>query len=157
MKIYMPYEELKSICLELADKIQQEYKPTRIVAVMRGGMTAAHIISKHLRLPCDAYFPSVSLCVAPLDSTERLVFIEDLVAKGRTYNTLCDFMADKQAFYKFVPILVDHNYQGNFDIYGLRSKDWIVFPYEDFDKMNEGDHGLFRDNTDSYGKKNDSV
>jgi len=39
------------------DKLR-EYQFDEVVAVMRGGMTAAHYIAKELQLKCGAYFPA---------------------------------------------------------------------------------------------------
>jgi hypothetical protein len=89
------------------------------------------------------------------------VIIEDLVAEGRTFFNAkitmdmlnkCSKPHEPKFEYKFVPLLVDANYPHDFDIYGLKSPIWVVFPYEEFDKMKEGDHGLFRAGTDVYGK-----
>jgi hypothetical protein len=54
----------------------------------------------------------------------------------------------------FMPVLVDENYTKDaFLLQAIDTSDWIVFPYEKFESMNEGDRGLFRYNTDSYGVK----
>ena len=55
----------------------------------------------------------------------------------------------------FYPVIVSHDYTSDEAEYidvGQQFEDWIVFPYEDFDKMKEGDRGLFREGSDSYGK-----
>jgi hypothetical protein len=53
----------------------------------------------------------------------------------------------------FVPVVLDgHLNIPEIEIYGIKTKHWCVMPWEDVDKMQEGDRGLFREGTDSYGK-----
>ena len=61
-------------------------------------------------------------------------------------------MEDKGLSWMFMPILVDANYKTEFPLECLRTSEWIVFPYEEFDKMQVGDRGFFRDGTDKYAK-----
>jgi hypoxanthine phosphoribosyltransferase len=162
MKVYLDYTTFKSICLALAEKIA-EYKPDEIVAVSRGGISAAHIIAKSLGLPIGYFFPGepTGRLVLAKETSRKIVLIEDLVAEGRTFFNAkitmdslnkC-FKPDEAKFeYKFVPVLIDANSKDTFDIYGFKTPIWVVFPYEEMDKMKEGDHGLFRAGTDAYGK-----
>jgi hypoxanthine phosphoribosyltransferase len=135
----------------------EEYKFDEIVAVVRGGLTAAHYIAKQLRLPVGVYYPSNDAYNTPRlilakKKANRLLFVEDLVAKGRTYDELYKFMKGFPGVeWHFMPVLVDGEYKGDFPFQCLKTDEWIVFPYEKFDKMQEGDRGLFRMNTDVYG------
>lgn len=156
MKIQMGYDEFKKICLDIAEKIKDE-NYTEIVAVSRGGISASHIISKKLNLPVGYYIPSARICVLnnKKDDNTKICIIEDLVAQGRTYDLIQEDFKDFN--YDFIPILIDGKYNKNtFKYYGLYSNDWIVFPYEDFESMEENDRGLFRDGTDSYGKNKEN-
>lgn len=157
MKRIMTYEELKQICLSLADYIHNKCCPDEIIAVVRGGLTAAHIISKELSLPIGVWYPKnetedAKLIIRP--TSNKLVFIEDLVAQGRTYNELKQFMSRKEyASYQweFIPVIVDRTYNTTeLSRWGIQPQDWIVFPYEDIDRMKEGDRGFFRNNTCDY-------
>jgi len=147
----------KSICVALAEQIAARNEYDCIVPVMRGGMTAAHIIAKELNWKTGAYWPNEKLLSLPQDCKSP-VFVEDLVAKSRTYKALkFHFLVERPEMnYAYVPILIDGDTEEfidrEFPMYGMITKHWIVFPYEDFDKMKEGDHGLFREGTDSYGK-----
>jgi hypoxanthine phosphoribosyltransferase len=166
MKTQLDYSLFKQLCLSMAEKIR-EYKPDELVAVMRGGMTAAHIISKTLNIPCGAYFPNgpTKLVLTTLES-KRIVFIEDLIAKGRTLENIRVTMSYQPREWKIAPVLIDSNYIKlyHFDeqykrlcnrilTYGMITPHWMVMPYEQNEMMVEGDHGLFRDKTDQYGKK----
>jgi hypoxanthine phosphoribosyltransferase len=150
-KIYLEYEEFKYICLLMAKRIEK-INIDQIVAISRGGISAAHIISKYLKKDVGYFIPKNNELILNHD-VRNIVFIEDLVAKGRTYNLIKEKM--KNSLIKnwlFCPVLVDSNYKENdFKIYGFKSNDWIVFPYEEISKMNIDDRGLFRENTDNYG------
>lgn len=157
MKRFLTYEEMTKLLDEQLPKIEK-YGFDEIIAIVRGGLTAAHYIAKQLRLPVGVYYPSNDsyskprLILAKRES-KKLLFVEDLVAKGRTYNELSRFMKNFPGLsWNFMPVLVDGEYYENeFLFQCLRTKDWIVFPYEKIDKIQEGDRGLFRIKTDSYG------
>ena len=119
-----------------------------------------HYIAKQLRLPVGVYYPSNDAYSTPRlilakKKAGKLLFVEDLVAQGRTHAELYKFMKGfPEVDWHFMPVLVDGKYENNFPMQGLKTDDWIVFPYEKYDKMNEGDRGLFRMKTDVYGVAN---
>jgi len=158
MKIYLSYEMFKNLCLAMAEEIITGITGIEhdcIVPIMRGGMSAAHIIAKELNLPTGAYWPKEKMLSLP-PNCSKPVFVEDLVAKGRTYLGLMEYLYRKNLKFTYAPVLIDGNNkmfgEDTFPVYGMITKHWIVFPYEDFNKMNEGDRGLFREGTDTYGK-----
>lgn len=156
MKRFITYEEMAALLDEQIPKIEA-YGFDEIVAVVRGGLTAAHYIAKQLRLPVGVYYPSNDAYSAPRlilakKKAGKLLFVEDLVAQGRTHAELYNFMKGfPEVDWHFMPVLVDGKYENNFPMQGLKTDDWIVFPYEKYDKMQEGDRGLFRMKTDVYG------
>lgn len=158
MKVNLNYDTYKHLCLSMAERIKA-FNADEIVAVMRGGMSAAHIIAKHLNLPCGAYFPSSEnprLCLAK-EKSRRLVFVEDLIAKGRTLNELTQFMESTNYYWTFAPIIIDASADlvlANILTYGMKTSHWMVMPYEENEKVVEGDWGLSRDGSDKYGKGN---
>ena len=154
----------------MAEKIK-EYNPTHLCCVVRGGMSSTHVIARHLKKEVVCFDPKTETNFARFLTNEdaRLVFIEDLVAKGRTFDIikshmkLCSnelSMVKKELDWKICPVLVDHDYMINSTddfkdkllTYGMITKHWIVMPYEDLNATVEGDHGLFRDRSDQYGK-----
>lgn len=151
MKFYLNYETLKDICISMAENMKQD-NYDEVVAVVRGGMTPAQIIAKHLKLTVGVYVPRNNELLLTNKDAKKIVFIEDLVAEGRTYNKLKSFMANHiELRWSFAPIIVDDSFPYHFKNYGMKTKHWCVFPWEDMNKMKEGDRGFFRDGTDSYG------
>ena len=157
MKRFLTYEEMTDL-LDKQIPYINSLKYDEIVAVVRGGLTAAHYIAKQVRLPVGVFYPANDENEARLilakKSTKRILIVEDLVAEGRTYKEIFTFMKGQQLSWNFLPVLVDSKYETNFHLQCLKTSDWIVFPYENYDKMNEGDRGLFRNKTDSYGVTN---
>lgn len=156
MKRFISYEQMTELLDKQLPKIEA-YSFDEIVAVVRGGLTAAHYIAKQLRLPVGVYYPSNDAYSSPRimlakKKANRLLFVEDLVAQGRTFTELNNFMKGfPDVEWHFMPVLVDGKYEEDFALQCLKTEDWIVFPYEKFDKMQEGDRGLFRMKTDTYG------
>ena len=150
MKIYFDYETVKQFAVSKAQEMKNENFDC-VVAVVRGGLTIAHIIAKELRLPVGVFYPKEQHLYLPTGPNSKILIVEDLIAEGRTTKIIHKFFKDFE--YKYYPFLVDANYKKeDFDYYSIKTKDWIVFPWEDFNKMQEGDRGLFRDKTDLYGK-----
>jgi hypoxanthine phosphoribosyltransferase len=162
MKTMLDYKTFKNICLSMADNMK-EYDPHEIIAVSRGGLSASHIIAKHLNIPIGMYSPKTSkILMNTNEYLSRVVFVEDLVAEGRTfeliYNEYSGFGIQYQFDWKFAPVLIDGKYQETDTFkeklitYGIKTQHWIVMPYEEDEKMIEGDRGLNRDGSDQYGK-----
>lgn len=153
MKVKLEYQMLYDICSHISEKISNQ-NIDEIIAISRGGITAAHIVSKQLRLPVGYFIPKNNKLILNNENSTNIVFIEDLIAKGRTYNLVDNFMKINypQILYQFIPIVVDVNSPITPNIYGIKTDSWIVFPYEDYNKTKEKDWGLFRNNTDKYSK-----
>jgi len=81
MKFYLEYEQLKSICISMAEDISKGFAPHEIIAVSRGGLTPAHIIGKYLRLPVGVFFPDHKELHLYNSSSTRIVFVEDLIKR----------------------------------------------------------------------------
>jgi hypoxanthine phosphoribosyltransferase len=164
MKFKMTYDLMCSLCDHMTEQILKQYDrdAIRLVAVVRGGMTPAHRIAYNLSLPVDCFFPArkiLTVSHVPGDHHDRkpILFIEDLVAKGRTLTTIAHYMERQlpNVPWKLCPVLVDANFGEShpFDIFGMRTDAWAVFPYEDMDKTKEKDWGMFRDGTSEGAKK----
>jgi hypoxanthine phosphoribosyltransferase len=150
MKKYIDYETLKQKIFEIIPALEKENFDV-VVAVVRGGLTIAHIVAKELRLPVGVFYPGDEFLYLPKNTGKKFLIVEDLIALGRTTKQIHNFFKDYD--YKYYPFLIDANYNDNdYDYYSIKTKDWIVFPWEDFEKMPEGDRGLFREKTDNYGK-----
>lgn len=163
MKIKLSYDVFYATCIKMAEKIRK-YEPNEIIAVTRGGLSASHIIAKQLNLPVGVYFPATkTIAMNTNEYNSKVVFVEDLVAKGRTFDIIYDHMLElsfnPHTFdWMFAPFLVDSNYERTEQFnkklltLGMTSYNWIVMPYEEEEKMVEGDRGLFRNGDDQYGK-----
>lgn len=160
--IRLDYPTYKAFVLAMADEIAK-WQPDELVCIMRGGMSASHIISRHLKLPVGVYYPEQNfLYKAKADST-KLVFIEDVISKGKTYNELYErlkppYGSDLSRYntfgysssdvgvpgyffdWKFATVIVDGKIDlkdlpeaENRVIYGLKTNHWLVEPYNETD------------------------
>lgn len=161
MKFYLEYEQMKAMCLSIADSLRKSFLPDEIVGIARGGLTPAVIIAKELRLPLGVFYTGTTekeselILTSPYKPEKRIVFVEDIVARGRTFRAVGRHMRTYHTdiAWTFVPIVVDgHIDMPEIFFYGMKTKHWVVMPWEDVDKMKEGDRGLFRERSDAYGK-----
>lgn len=171
MKMNLTYAGLTDI----ADRVVVELRkrgPVRLIAIARGGLTFAQLVAYRMALPLFVYFPKndrisgpESICQLDLDplrvgkDAPEFVFLEDLVAKGRTYDKVYAFMDEEfpGARWSFVPVVLDANapkeVQDAIPLYGMKTDNWVVFPYEISEHVVEGDRGLFREGTSNNSQE----
>lgn len=153
MKFELPYEDFKQTCIRLADELPESV--TELIAVPRGGLSVAHIMAKRRNLPIGVYYPKDDhlKTVTTPSSNSHYVFVEDLVAEGRTLASLNRRIQDEtrnhsHQQWETCAFLVDGKYYASNkpmpDYYGLILYSWVVFPYEEDSKIQEGDRSLFR-------------
>ena len=144
MKVYMGYGRLKKICSR-ALPIIHRYDPDYIVAVARGGLTAAHIIGYSLQKPIIVFYPRDNAVTQLVDTPHKLVFVEDLIAKGRTFEIVKSAMEQKCIDFRFFPVVIDAEYKiedARIINVGQKYSEWIIFPYEDDNLVVEGERTL---------------
>lgn len=157
-KTNMDYRELTNRCLDMVEQLTI-FNPDEIIAIVRGGMTAAHIIAKEMNLPVGIFIPHRYEFVTSTSNPQRIVFIEDIIAEGRTFDCTQNFfkLAYPNLKWLFAPVIIDSEYEVNDNRIVVSSdsyrKDWISFPWEDPIKVIVKDRGLFRNNTAQYGKE----
>jgi hypoxanthine phosphoribosyltransferase len=152
--IRLDYPTYKAFVVAMADEIAK-WKPDELICIMRGGMSASHIISRHLKLPVGVYYPLQNFLYKTNPESKKLVFIEDVISKGRTYQELYDRFPpyNENAWrvedpvvkgfefdWKFATVIID----GKIDlkslpegedriIYGVKTNHWLVEPYNETD------------------------
>lgn len=156
----MSYEKMLIICDMLAKQIKEKYPDTRrIFAVARGGLTPAQRIAYKLALPVGIYTPQARHFSHPWTSViEPIILIEDVVAQGRTYNSIKERLAFVGNPWAFIPLVIDAAWARSgipFETYGYVSpkSEWVVFPWEDLQHIQEGDRGMFREGTSANSKE----
>lgn len=175
MKRLLDYNELIVIANQVSEQLKLRYadelnnQRVFLFAVARGGLTFGHLVSQRLNLPLGVAYPAVDVVhrvhpkwrddAAPTEDAV-CVYLEDVIAEGRTFNQIMDWHSRVHNDYvtaEFVPVVVDHKVdlaiRERVNIFGMVTSDWIVFPYEDPARMVESDRGLFRDGTSQASKK----
>jgi adenine/guanine phosphoribosyltransferase-like PRPP-binding protein len=93
-------EQPRHISLEEGEAMYQhalkqikEYGPDEIVAVHRSGFSYAMWTAQILKLPLGVYFPKKPLITFDSDNPKKVVFVDDNILSGTTYNATKEFMA----------------------------------------------------------------
>lgn len=136
--MHLDYDTYKQICLEMAQKLK-EWNPHEIVCIMRGGMTASHIISRELNIPVGVYYPHNKKLMLARDNDIRLVFVEDMISRGKTFVELHEFMKTTSYKWVFAPTAIDGKIEfkdlpdngKHIYTYGIKTNMWLVAPYDD--------------------------
>lgn len=87
----MSSEEGEKYFLNMLDQIV-EFSPDEIIAVNRSGFSYAMWAAQILKLPLGAYWPKKNLLITSSDSSKRLVFVDDNILQGTTFNDTKTFM-----------------------------------------------------------------
>ena len=69
-----------------------DFKPDEVVAVARSGFSYAGWVAQDLELPVGAYWSDDTKLVCKPNS-KRLVFVDDNILQGTTYNATKEYMA----------------------------------------------------------------
>jgi hypoxanthine phosphoribosyltransferase len=156
----LSYAELKAIAKDVAKYINTKKVDCELVAVTRGGLTFAHVVAYNLAKPLHFFDPKLGELILAHDVSihSHFIFLEDLIAEGRTFRLISDYMnsGDWRATWEMIPVVLDskapQDIQDRVNTYGMCTDDWIVFPHEDADHVVAGDRGLFRDRTSNNAK-----
>jgi len=153
------YDELKVIAKDVAHVIRDKHTDYELVAVARGGLTFAQLVAYHLAKPLHFFIPKdhALLSAYPLPYPSHVIFLEDVIAEGRTFRLLDNYAAHhNMRSWEMIPVVLDEmapqDIQDRVNTYGIRTSDWIVFPHEEVEKTVEGDRGLFRAGTSMNSK-----
>lgn len=156
-KIYLNYETAKEICIAMADELKKK-EVDHIIAINRGGITFAHIMAKYLHLDISLYnVKSPENFV--LDSKYKdVAIVEDVVTSGNTIITARNDLRRKYKEVNFytAPLVIDRSIDDELVfIYGIKTKHWIVFPFEELEKVQafespKNRDAYFRDNKNVY-------
>lgn len=156
MKTQLTYDSLTFYASRTAERLSK-VGDIELVAICRGGLTYAQAIAYKMALPLSIFYPTTngwsSLAGPATQSNKPLVFIEDVIAKGRTYNLVNSYMRHNHPNrdWCIAPLVVDFSIDlekyPRISHFGFQSLQWVVFPHEDMNHVAEGDHGMFRDGT----------
>jgi uncharacterized protein len=151
-KVYVTWDEITKYCVKSVDLINDWFpKPTVIVAVARGGLVPATIISNILdvgKIFCCGYkrytkddkegeTDIYQLLTHPFDKTDNVLIVDDICDKGHTLKFI---LSDIKLANPLIPPNHIHTctlfYKDNDlfkpNIYATKTEtsNWIVFPWE---------------------------
>lgn len=90
---HMGWDEMNKYFDNMLAQIAQ-FAPDEIVAVNRSGYAYGMWVAQRLKLPLGSYWPDKEM-LAIRDNSTRLVFVDDNVLKGDTFNKTKSLMNNK--------------------------------------------------------------
>ncbi|MBP2299231.1 phosphoribosyltransferase [Azospirillum picis] len=136
-KRLLSWEEYEHHCLKLAEMVLP-YNPTEVIAVARKGLIPAFLIANVLKRKVGFWYPTENkLCSF---NNTRLLFVDDMMARGRTYLRLKECFPDLD--YRLATVFIDHECPYRPDYYSFVAHDWIIAP---FSKREDSIPGVRRD------------
>lgn len=141
---FVSWEKLHQWCFQLSQKVsQKELRLDKIVAISRGGLVAARILSDFLNLPIShitivAYKeiskmdePKVIEGLGVTVSKKRLLLVDEIVDTGKSLSRgkkYLDNFAPGKVFSAAPVVKSKANPKPDYYIHTIDK--WIVFPYE---------------------------
>ncbi len=139
-KIYISWDEFHRDVRALCNKIREDGRYDKIIAISRGGMLPAGIIAYELNIRQTAvvniatYVGSKHLKIDKIDifgniaeADEKTLIVDDLSDSGQTLQ----IMRRRFPRGKFVTVYVKPRGKGEADLFSREMPDeWIVFPWD---------------------------
>jgi len=140
---YISWIKLHSDIHRLSLKIRKKYKPDLIVAIARGGLTIAHIMSDFLELPITTFtvssyrdqkqinIPKITLHLGNKLHNKKILLVDNVSDTGKTFFRGLDYLKENGAseiktaapyiktWTKYVPDFFQKSYTS-----------WIIFPFD---------------------------
>ncbi|MEM0246207.1 MAG: phosphoribosyltransferase family protein [Desulfurococcaceae archaeon] len=150
---YISWNAVRGALNELAKRVAKEYKPEVIVAIAKGGLVPARVLSDLLGVEeiglVEAKFyrgvairgdkPFIKSLALPRIQGRSVLVVDDVVDSGRTIQLVIDTLAVQapKALKSAVLYLKPWSTYTPDYFYAV-ANEWIVFPWEVCEALNEG-------------------
>jgi len=142
--LFLSWPKFYQVCFELAKKIQRDScRFNQIVAISRGGLVAARILSDLLNLPISSFTIQAYSTIGQIKKTkiteklsvnlkgQNILLVDEISDSGRTLKRAITYLKNFQPkkiitaalFYKPGTLIKP-------DYYFKQVSQWIIFPYE---------------------------
>lgn len=150
---YVTWSDVQRILANLAKTVSSVYRPEVIVAIAKGGLIPARVISDILGVEETGYIevkfykgvgirgekPFVKSIAVPLIKDKNVLIVDDVVDSGRTVQLVIDTLSVyAPRVLKSLVLYVKPWSTYNPDFYYEVTNDWIVFPWEVCETLKEG-------------------
>lgn len=133
-------------------------KYSRIIGIARGGLTPASYLARRAHLRLDVLHmplrginaPYNSVVFASIGADERVLVVDEIVCRGRTFSELSASFRSQRLKFDFYALFVDAEFQREPEMVesGLSAKlstQWVAFPWEPDNIIAVGSRQLYRD------------
>ena len=145
------WESIDGSCSSLAKKINADYKPDLIIAIAKGGLVPATILSNYLKvtkilsLGVSSYSPNNEKTSEiiyqnfgrnekQLISDSRVLLVDDLSDTGDTFARvmidICEYTVPRDLRSACIYVKPHAKYTPDYYCEKLKTNPWIVFPWE---------------------------
>lgn len=147
--LFVTWDDLNNRLMILADMIRfREKKPDLIVAIARGGLTIAHLLSDLLELPVASFTVSsykdlkrtgeftMPFRVGGRLDKMRVLLVDDVSDSGKTFVRAIKYLKHCGAN-EVIPIAPFTKPKSEFhpEHYVERTDAWVIFPWDQFETM----------------------
>lgn len=137
----LSYEMHQQLCYSIAFHLKK-LEVKHLVAISRGGLTAAHTISRELNMNLEfMLFRGTNdyEFTFNLDKAEGIVvFIDDIIINGVTYKLTREICDKKGIPNLFCSVVVDSDFPESPNLlYGIKSPHWIKSPFQHYYNVDE--------------------
>ncbi len=138
------WEKLQDELYTLSQKIEKsKTKPDLIVAIARGGMVSAQVLSDFLHLPVASFTvksykdlqqksePKITFKLGEKLHNRHILLIDDVSDSGKTFMRGIEYLKELGASHITTAAVYVKPWTSHMPDFYLRSLDeWIIFPYE---------------------------
>lgn len=147
--LFVTWKDLELRLMILADMIRfREQKPHLIVAIARGGLTIAHILSDLLELPVASFTVSSYKDLKRTDDLnmtyrvggrlkqKRVLLVDDVSDTGKTFVRAIKYLKQCGAI-EVIPVALFTKPESEFrPAHSVTRTDaWVIFPWDQFETM----------------------
>jgi len=147
----LSWNDFHDVCFDLSQTIKKKnIKFDRILAISRGGLVVARILSDFLNLPISVFtmvaYTGINKCkqakvveglkIEP--KGETVLLIDEVADSGETYKKALSYLKTftPKKIYTCAPYIKSWT-KYKPDFWQVKSNKWIIFPYEAKETINE--------------------
>lgn len=141
--LYLSWNRLHNDIYKMSVKIEKTYKPDIIVAIARGGLTIAHILSDFLELPITSFtvisyadqkqvsVPKITFQLGNKLNNKKILLVDNISDTGKTFIRGIEYLKENgaQEIQTACPYIKPWTTCIP-DFYHVTVDEWVIFPFD---------------------------